>query len=398
MVEREKNESSVSSFAPSAGAARVVHLTTVHHPFDPRIFHKQLRSLSEEGFDTHLIAPHSQTEHTNGVTIHSLPHPKNRTQRLALQVQLFRKARSLGAALYQLHDPELIPLAVLLGRRTEARIVYDMHEDYRTKGAVLGRGLRALERWGFGEVDHVLFAEESYRSILGGWDVERTHIANYFKPVGPATSASTAEGGERASRQPTRLLYTGTIARKRGLGTMLDLASKIQRQRRPETVTIVGVCHRSKQRTAAETRIQDQGLSSVVTRVGWDTYVLPSSMPPHYRQADVGLALCEPHPNLVGSLLTKFYEYLHYGLPIICSDFPLWRRFIEENDCGAVVPPGDAEAVLDVLARWRERPEVYRAYSQNARAAADQYRWDEMGQRLVQVYRNLLCTADEPAD
>jgi glycosyltransferase involved in cell wall biosynthesis len=117
-------------------------------------------------------------------------------------------------------------------------------------------------------------------------------------------------------------------------------------------------------------------------------------MPPHYRRADVGLALCEPHPNHVGSLLTKFYEYLHYGLPLICSDFPLWRRFVEEHECGAVVPPGDPEAVLNVLDRWQAHPDRYRQCAENARAAAPQYRWAPMEERLVNRYRCLLD--DEP--
>jgi glycosyltransferase involved in cell wall biosynthesis len=104
----------------------------------------------------------------------------------------------------------------------------------------------------------------------------------------------------------------------------------------------------------------------------------------------VGLALFERHPNHVGSIPTKFYEYLHYGLPLICSDFPLWRRFVERHECGAVVPPGDPRAVLDVLDTWQAHPERYRRCADNARAAASQYRWAEMGERLVNRYRVLL--------
>ncbi|PSQ70581.1 MAG: hypothetical protein BRD26_04460 [Bacteroidetes bacterium QH_1_64_81] len=68
----------------STSRRRIVHVTTVHHPFDPRIFYKQLASLRDAGFDTHLIAPHERSESVNGIPIHALPIPSSRGARLAL--------------------------------------------------------------------------------------------------------------------------------------------------------------------------------------------------------------------------------------------------------------------------------------------------------------------------
>ncbi len=365
---------------------RVVHVTTVHSPFDPRIFYKQLASLCDAEFDAYLIAPHEHDEQVQGISIHALPRPETRWRRLALQPQAFKKARALDAALYQVHDPELLPLAFLLKTTTGARVVYDMHENYRSKGALLGRALRALERWAFGWVDHVLLAEESYRSIVDGHTVPHTCIANYFRPIGEEEPVETVGIAET----PTRLLYTGTLSASRGLRTMIELAAEIQRTGRPETVELVGVCHHEDQRAWAEEQIRAEGLGDVIERVGWDAYVPPSAMSSHYRRADVGLALFEPHSNYRRSLPTKFYEYLHYGLPILCSDFPMWRRFVEQHECGAVVPPGEPGAVLAVLNEWQAHPERYRRCAENARAAAPQYRWEEMGGRLVSLYRRML--------
>ncbi len=374
---------------PAHSQSRVVHVTTVHQPFDPRIFYKQLASLRDAGFDAHLIAPYEQDEQAHGISIHALPRPETRWHRLALQPRVFKSAQSLDAALYQVHDPELLPLAFFLKRTTGTTVVYDMHENYRSKGALLGRGLRALERWAFRWVDHVLLAEGSYRSIVDGHAVPHTYIANYFRPVGDEEPLDTVEISER----PTRLLYTGTLSASRGLRTMVDLATHIRRSGRPETLSLVGICRYEEQRARVEARMQAEGLGAVIDRVGWDTYVPPTAMPPHHRWADVGLALFEPHPNYHTSLPTKFYEYLHYGLPIICSDVPLWRRFVEAHECGAVVPPGDPDAVLNVLDEWQAHPDRYRQCVENARAAAPQYRWQGMGERLVACYHTLLSAS-----
>lgn len=366
----------------------VAHLTTVHAPFDPRIFHKQLRSLRAHGCSAHLFAPHEADEEVHGIPIHALPRPRHRLHRLVLQRRLFWRARRLDAALYQVHDPELLPLAGLLKAVTGARVVYDMHENYRAKGAVLGRALRGLERWAFRWVDHVLLAEKSYRSIVAGADVRHTFLPNYFRPIGDEEQRPPAPPDDSAP--PTRLLYTGTLAVRRGLRTMVQLANHIQRASRPETIEMVGVCHHDDQRTWAERQVRRGELGDVIEWTGGDTYVRPSTMPPHYRRADVGLVLCEPEANFTGSIPTKFFEYLHYGLPIICSDFPLWRRFVERHACGAVVPPGAPEAVLAVLDEWQEQPERYRKCARNARDAASQYRWDAVEGRLVSLYRDLL--------
>lgn len=369
-----------------------MHVTTVHHPFDPRIFYKQLASLRDAGFDAHLIAPHDRAERVDGIPIHPIPRRQNRGRRLALQPRVFRTARALDAALYQVHDPELLPLAGLLRRTTGARVVYDVHENYRSKGPLLGRALRALERWGFRQVDHVLLAEERYRSIVADETVPHTHVANYFVPI----EEESADAGEMdISSEPTRLLYTGTLSESRGLRTMIELAAQVRRANRPETVEMVGICHHEDQRARAEDRIRAEELEDVVERKGWDTYVHPSAMPPHYRRADVGLALFESRSNYVDSMPTKFYEYLHYGLPIVCSAFPRWRHFIERHECGAVVPPGTPGAVLDVLDDWHAHPDRYRQCARNARAAAPQYRWAPMGKRLVELYRDLLGDGED---
>jgi glycosyltransferase involved in cell wall biosynthesis len=370
-------------------------VTTVHRSQDPRIFRKQLRSLSEAGFDAHLIAPHPNEGIVDGIPIHALATRRGRLQRLTLQPSALRKSVALQADLYHFHDPELIPCMYLVKQATGACIVYDMHEDYASRGGAAGSLLRLLETWCFRWVDHVVTAEAGYDPILEGQPVSHTLIANYHRPFPDDRKAEVpskhAEGTQDAGvGQPRRLLYTGTIANDRGLDVMLDVAEAIRERDRPERLCIAGVCNRSGELRAAERRRRQKDLVDLVERVGWDRFVPPENLAPYYRGADVGLVLFDRHPNFEQSFPTKFYEYLHHGLPFICTDVPLWRSFVEENDCGAVVPPNDPEAVLQVLDRWSRNPERFRKLQQNARQAAQKYRWSQMAERLVGVYDRLL--------
>ncbi len=364
---------------------RVAHLTTVHHPSDPRIFWKQAVSLRRAGFEVFLVARHTRRETVEGVEIVPLPPAKGRYRRVFLQPRAYRLARSLRAAVYHVHDPELIPLAYALKRATGARVVYDVHENNFVQRS-LERSLAArLERWCFGWADHVVLAEESYETVLPA-RTPRTVILNYFRPFGqPLPRRHTP------SRPAFRLLAAGVQAADRGLDALLDLAAMARAQGLPWRLTLAGVCFVARHRRAAARRIAREGLGEVVERVGWDAYVPWPALEPHYAEADVGLALFDANPNYVASVPTKFYEYLFYGLPILCSDFPLWRRFVERHGCGAVVPPGDAAGAFEVLRQWYADPARYAHLSEAAAGAASGYLWPVMERRLVDLYEKLLA-------
>jgi glycosyltransferase involved in cell wall biosynthesis len=383
--EIETASKSLQEGMPQRQDMTVTHLTTVHQPTDPRIVHKQLRTLHEAGYETHLIAPGGQTEPVSGVRMHALPPIRGRYRRVLLHRPAYQTACKIGADCYHIHDPELIPLAYALKRTTGACILYDMHEDYRWHGPVEGRLIRMLERWGFQWIDHVVLAEESYASVVATADVASTFIGNYVQPYDDGLPPHRTE-----LAAPMRLLYTGVVAERRGLLHMIDVVEQSRAADLPAELDVVGVCHHADQRQRADELIAQYGLGRYIRRVGWSSYVPASTMEPYYQAADVGLALFDPAPNYVRSMPTKFFEYVHFGLPILCSDFPLWRQFVERHDCGAVVPPGDIEAALTVLRRWYTEPDRYRALSEAARTAAAQYQWDIMGERLVRLYDRLL--------
>jgi glycosyltransferase involved in cell wall biosynthesis len=370
---------------------RIVHLTTVHNVRDPRISRKQLTSLKAAGYEVCLVAPAKDSGVINGIPVLALPPIEGRYQRVKLQKKAYQAARDLNASLYHFHDPELIPLAYLLKRATGAAVIYDMHEDYRWHGPIEGRIIRMLERWCFQWVDHVVVANAAHTDITERFGVASTRIANHHKPTGGENKPLIKL--DLASPERLRLIYTGVISDKggRGLFSLLRLAQSIKDRKLDWQLALVGICYSSDLRNRAEKRIQDQQLDELIQRVGWDTYVDWSDIVKHLQHADVGLFLGTNHPNQIQKIPTKFYEYLHFGLPILCSDFPRWRRFIERHNCGAVVPPGDTETAVHVLKRWKSCPNEYQALSSAAREASKQYRWKEMGYRLVRLYDELLA-------
>ncbi len=155
-------------------------------------------------------------------------------------------------------------------------------------------------------------------------------------------------------------------------------------------LTLAGICFRTADRQAAEMRIEREGLATSVECIGWRDYLPWERMIPLFRRAHVGLALFRPLPNHASTILTKFYEYLHFGLPILATDMPRWRAFVEAHGCGAVVPYGDVAATVAVLRRWWAEPATLRAYAVAARRAAPRYTWEQVVPRLLALYEDLL--------
>ena len=108
---------------------RVVHLTSVHPALDVRIFHRECKSLARAGFEVTIIGPYSQDSVADHVRIKAVPAEKGRIARSTRAVwRIYREAVRINADLYHFHDPELIPVGLLLRARGKM-VIYDIHED-----------------------------------------------------------------------------------------------------------------------------------------------------------------------------------------------------------------------------------------------------------------------------
>jgi hypothetical protein len=109
--------------------AKVVVLSSVHPAFDHRIFHKECKTLARAGHEVVFVVPHEKSERIDGVTIHALPLPRDRWERMTRTTwTVLRSALKQRGDVYHFHDPELIFAGILLKMRGK-RVVYDVHED-----------------------------------------------------------------------------------------------------------------------------------------------------------------------------------------------------------------------------------------------------------------------------
>jgi glycosyltransferase involved in cell wall biosynthesis len=94
-----------------------------------------------------------------------------------------------------------------------------------------------------------------------------------------------------------------------------------------------------------------------------------------------------PLPNHVDSLPTKMFEYMSSGIPVIASDFPLWRQIVEGNRCGICVDPLDPKAIAAAIDYLVSSPDIAKSMGERGRRAVlEKYNWEVEAARLTDFY------------
>lgn len=364
-------------------------MTSVHPPFDTRILFRECATLVRAGHDVTLVAVGEGEPQIQGVHMSYVPRAQGRRERMVQTAgHVARRAMALHADLYHVHDPELLPWAQWM-RLRGARVVFDMHENL--PGAILDKpwihsrvrqpastGARLAERALIGTMP-VIFAEDSYRkyypwvqqsaTVLNMPDVER--LADY----------------RTARRDKFTVAYIGNVGATRGSLTLLDALGVLHARGIDLAYECVGPAtpqHRKLlQERIAALQLSDANL----------TGRLPSDQGLR-RIADchVGVALLKKRPNSYESYPTKMFEYMALGLPVLVSDFPLYRAVVESEGCGICVDPDDPQAIAAALRLLHDAPELAAAMGHRGRCAVqERYNWAVEGQKLVAFYEQLLA-------
>lgn len=361
---------------------RIAHLTSAHPRNDPRIFIKQCRTLAANGYDVTLVVADGKGDaHMDGVAIADVGRLPGRLQRIVKTTRkVFDKALALNADIYHFHDPELIPAGLKLKRRGKT-VIFDSHEDVSRQlqgkpylGPVSRRVLPALfsayERFACSRFDGIVTATPFIRDAFLKINPVTVDINNF--PI-----IDELAGADSWSTKRKEVCYVGAISGIRGIRQLVEASTLLRSGAR---LNLAGRFFDP----AAETEVRAHPGWQHVSDLGFlDRAGIRDVM----SRSLAGLVTLLPLPNHIDSLPTKMFEYMSSGIPVIASNFPLWRDIIEGNRCGICVDPLDPHAIAAAIDHLVTHPDIARSMGERGRQAVlEKYNWGIEAARLTDFY------------
>jgi len=382
-------------------ARKICVLTSVHPASDVRIFHKECKSLARAGYDVTLVATGEKDSEHDGVMHRAIPASKGRLQRfLRGSLAVYRKAIQEDADAYHFHDPELIPIALLLRLRGK-KVVYDIHEDlpstisYKpyippTLCGPVSSVARRIENFAARRFTGLITASPAIADRFRRLNRNLAVVNNFprIEEIESGSSAGDRPAG-RASRKPA-LLYVGMrITRARCAVEMVE-AMGLLPESVPASLRLVGNW---------DSEELPESLSKLA---GWDRVEFVGQLgrpgvAEELRNAAVGLVILHPEPNYVISQPVKLFEYMCAGLPVIVSDFPICREIVNQAGCGILVDPFNPKEIADAMTYLLTHPEEASEMGRRGyEVVREKYSWANEEKTLLNFYSELLGNDEIP--
>jgi glycosyltransferase involved in cell wall biosynthesis len=364
---------------------KIAHLTSAHPRYDTRIFIKMCSSLAAHGYDVFLIvADGLGDEVKNAVAIHDVgPNSGGRLSRMSKTVKrVFDAALKLDAEIYHLHDPELIPIGLKL-KKLGKKVIFDAHEDlpkqilgkpYLNKFTkfFLSKAFTQFEHWACPKFDAIIGATPFIRDKFLKINPNTVDINNF--PLLDEL-ANTGNWSDKLNE----VAYVGDISKIRGIeeiilamddtnGVTLNLAGKFADQ-------------------LLENKVKNQRAWSKVNELGFLNRQQVNKL---LAKSRAGLVTFLSAPNHIEAQPNKMFEYMSAGLPIVTSNFPLWREIVEGNQCGLCVNPLNSKEISGAIQYIIDHPREAEEMGINGRKAVEEkYNWMIEERKLMNIYKEL---------
>lgn len=376
---------------------KAVHISTVRPPMEVRVFHHECVSLAKAGYNVELILHNGDDDATiDDVRIRTLGHRKKQRglligSRLSAILRAARRAKEARPVdLYQLHDPELIPLGWWLKLTTKSKVVYDSAEDYTTymrQKYFLPAPVRELLWFAMGSLettaarwfDAVVTADQGTSDIFvrrGGQKVVTLHnfpVLDIFD-IPPVAD----------DQKEFDLVYHGSIP-KYHLETAFEVASELKKRKRHARWLFFGICHDTDWADREIAQRGLQGLFEIRGRVNHD------EVAPLVAKARIGFIPLPDLPKFHQNIPMKLFEFMTLRMPVVLTDLPPSRPFAGDGKCATMVPPGDSVAMADAIERLLDDPELRKSMGEEGRRRVEtEYNWTTESSKLVELYQELL--------
>lgn len=363
----------------------VTHISTVHPAFDIRIFQKECKSLADSGIHVNLVITHDKEELVNNVKIIPLPTFKNRFTRIFFKPFVaFYLSLKTKANLFHFHDPELIPIGLLL-KIFGKKVIYDVHEDvssqilykywiHKKLRIPISVAFKTFESFAAKFFDGIVTATPHIKSIFIKKNKNTCNVNNY-----PIKEESVDYDFINIKKKNERVLcYIGGISKERGIFEVLkalegtDIKLHLAGSVSPKNL-----------------------LKALEKEKGWKNVVyfgLVSRPEAASILSNSRIGICTFHPieAHIHAVPNKIFEYMNAGVPVIVSRFHCWEELLRDTDNAFFVDPLNPNEIREaVKALIEDEKKCIDMGIRGLKAVKEKYNWDIEKEKLINLYKTI---------
>ncbi|QIP12015.1 glycosyltransferase family 4 protein [Spirosoma aureum] len=368
---------------------RILHVSTAHPSQDPRLAYRVIPSLAPH-YELIAALPHVSTGHKYGVNYLWLP----KFRRVWLRI-LFSQPFVLWYALctrpklLHLYDPELLPLARFIQILLRIPVIYEVHENLYKKSPEKAQNQGAIVMQLFYWFDamaqrrfYLIFTEHAYLDTYR--QLANAHVIIYNYPL--LSFLETFRQPYDPDQEQPAFFYIGWMSVERAFDTLVAGLSILKKTHPKFQAHFFG------ERTFTDNDLnQLPGFTSIQDNIHFYGYTDQQQALPYASRSTAGFALLKAVGDYPDSYTTKMFEYMALGLPVITSNFALYRHVVEQHQCGFCIDPTDPKQLAEVLTFLIEHPDESRAMGERGRVAVkNYYNWESEAQKLLGFYETVL--------
>lgn len=363
---------------------RIAHISTAHHRNELRVHLKECNSLSASAYEVFFfVADGLGNQRIANVQVMDVGAVKGRLDRMLIcPWRLMFAARKINACIYHFHDPEILPVAFFL-KKNSAAVIYDSHED--VPRAILSRTW--IPKWIRGFVSFTFESFENFIArkltiVVGATPL----ITNRFRKVGCNSItinnfplSSEIYQNNLNKKRVKRICFLGGISLARGVREIIEALDTLD-----VILTLAGPFDRPETKKA---------LSKLPgwRRVDYKGNISREAVMEIMSESMIGMICYLPEPNHINAYPNKLFEYMSAGLPVIASDFPLWREIVEGNRCGICVNPTSPQEIARAVNQLISDNEAAANMGENGkRAVLTTYNWNSEEKKLLNLYAEII--------
>lgn len=362
---------------------------------DPRSFYKESRTLSNAGYEVTLLGLFNGSKVVNGIKIIGFNSPYKRLVRFFISnYQIFVTALREKSDVYHFHDLDFIPFAVLLKILTRSKILYDIHEaypEYMLLKTYLPIYFRIILYLLIYMIEHA--AIRFFDAIIPN----DNFIAKNFKHKNkivifnfPTLDFFKNEQKMSIHEKKYDLFYHGSLPTYH-FETMMKIAEKLNSE---NVKNIWGIVTNDNSTLClAKKELEIKKLEGNFFFLKYVDYL---KVIEYLNMAKIGIIPLPPFKKFYKNIPLKMFEFMGAGEPIVLSDLPPSRQFIQGENCAIAVEPNNIDEYVNAIKDLLNNPDKIAIMGNNGKKLVfEKYNWNNEGKKLLNLYDILLYKKKE---